>query len=88
MLCTPHAPMSVADAKARLRQVAAKEPSLLLSVLTSSRLHPKDGLLVAFAGGLLLGASPRLRRTLKQLAPLLLDQWLPKASSQDPPTCP
>ncbi len=80
MLCTPHAPISIADAKARLRQVATREPSLMQSVLTTSRLHPKGGLLVAFAGGLLLGASPRLRRTLKQLAPLLLDHLLPKAS--------
>ncbi len=72
MLCPKNSPLTVRQAKARLRLTAMENPSWLPCLVSATRQHPKAGLLSAFATGLFLGASPRSRRMIQNLLPLIL----------------
>ncbi len=83
MVCPKNNPLTVREAKERLRLTAKENPSWLPCLLSATRQHPKAGLLTAFATGLLLGASPGSRRMIQNLLPLVLGKIRLPASSVD-----
>jgi len=86
MLRQKISPLSVGEAKEKLRLTAMENPPLISSLLAATRQHPKAGLLTALAAGMVLGSSPGARRMIQNLLPLILGNIrLPAPSADDRP---